>query len=904
MRTNGSRPRGVAPWMFGMCVLAAVLVAASCGTNNSALTAVSVTLSSNTAQTVGQSKTFAITAALTNDTNNQGVTWSVTGAGTLTGSTTTATTYNSPATINSASVVTITAASVKDPSKTASLIINLAPISITLAPNTAQTVGQSKTLPITATLAYDTNSQGVTWAVTAGTLTGSTTTATTYNSPATINSASMVTVTATAVGNISITASLTINLAPISITLAPTSPTSVDQGKTVPITATLQNDTNSQGVTWTLTGAGSLSSSTTNPTTYTPPASVTSVTVKATAVGNATITATLTINVVATPSITTTTIPNGSIGILYPSPTVVGAGGVMPYTWTNPSGNLKSIGLNLDRNTGVISGVPTTTNAGSPIPVDIRLTDADSVTSTKTFNITVGLASPNACGTTPGGNEGLLKGEYAFYVQGFDGAAAPIALAASFNADGAGKVTAGDEDSTTSASTTHVTINPTGSSYIVGPDNRGCVTLVDSGSTTRTFRFALGGLSGTPAVASKGSIIEFDDVTGTNRRASGVLRLQTTTDFVLGNLKTQYAFGMDGLDPALGHYAVGGSFTLDNTTDATSGGITALFSDIDDAGASFPALSGGSGSLTVGSLSATTGRVSGSMAPDATHSYNLAVYIVNANELFVVATDKLLTAPHLVISGRMIVTSSPFTNASAAGTDLIHVNGTSGSPASPSGTIGILTFTTAGTKVTGPLYSCNACNSLATPPNPPKLQAVSGTYAVTSTSGRVALAGVTVGSTTLSALYLATPTDGISAFIVGSDTSANFGYAEAQSPTTGYTNASIASLASEPSIFGIDQMIDNTLTNDTGVETIDSTGSIKSGTVNFSGQGGLTINFAFTPDTSPSFNITSNGQGTWSGFTPITTPPTTINTHVVTNGKKLFLLDDTSGLAEIIVIEQ
>src|ERR1700740_3267930 len=75
------------------------------------------------------------------------------------------------------------------------------PVSITLTPSAAQTVDQGKTVAVTATLAYDTNNQGVTWslspAIGSGTLSGSTSTATTYTAPSSVTAASTVTLTAT-----------------------------------------------------------------------------------------------------------------------------------------------------------------------------------------------------------------------------------------------------------------------------------------------------------------------------------------------------------------------------------------------------------------------------------------------------------------------------------------------------------------------------------------------------------------------------------------------------------------------------------------------------------------------------------------------------------------------------------
>jgi hypothetical protein len=598
-------------------------------------------------------------------------------------------------------------------------------------------------------------------------------------------------------------------------------------------------------------------------------------------------TANLSVTVNATPlAITTAAIANGSIMIPYPSTALAMTGGTAPFTWTNPGADLPP-GFVLDPNTGAISGTPAQTG---PFTFHAQVKDSFNQTSISALvNVTVGLAAANVCGPTLG-NEGALKGEYAFYVAGYDGSGAPIALAASFNADGTGKVAAGgDGDSTISTGSTHVTFT-SASSYAVGADNRGCVSLVTA-TGAKTFRFALGGLNA--GIASTGRIIEFDDPTGTANRASGILRLQTAADFVAGNLHANYAFGMDGLDSTGGHYSMGGSFTFSKA----NGNITNIFSDVNDAGTVETALNAANGGgLTLNSLSPTTGRVPGSINPDGT-SHGLAVYIVNQNEFFAITTDAL-GASLPILSGRMVVTgaSGSFSNASAVGVDMIHVNGTAvSSGGTATGTIGILNFVTGapfGT-VTGTVYGYN--NGAIQLPQP-----VAGTYAVTSTSGRVTLIGV---ATTAPAVYLTTPIDGISAFIIGLDAGAGsdafFGYATPQNapPVGGFTNASLTGTYT----VGVDQMIDNTVLNVTEAEKI-SSGSITSLTLDFSfgNPGNLTINLVVPADATASFTldpVKKDGSGTWSGFASATT-------YVVTDGTRVFILDDTSTVAEIVVLEQ
>src|SRR3984957_20649392 len=195
---------------FAIAPFALAILVAGC--NNSS-PKISITLSPTSPQNAVGARVIPVTATLTHDTKAAGVTWSLTGPGALSGQTTTAVTYTAPATIAAAGTATITATSVTDPTQSAKLVINLAPISVTLNPSTAQTLDQTKTVSVTATVTSDPATKGVTWSLTgAGTLTGQTTTSVTYNAPATVTAASSPILTATSISDTTKTATLTINL--------------------------------------------------------------------------------------------------------------------------------------------------------------------------------------------------------------------------------------------------------------------------------------------------------------------------------------------------------------------------------------------------------------------------------------------------------------------------------------------------------------------------------------------------------------------------------------------------------------------------------------------------------------------------------------------------------------------
>src|SRR5690348_229165 len=92
------------------------------------------------APTIQQGQSVSnITATVTNDSANKGVTWSLSGAGSLSAQTSTTVTYNAPASVSSNIVVTVTATSVSDNTKSASITITVTPAA---ANNNAALSGQ------------------------------------------------------------------------------------------------------------------------------------------------------------------------------------------------------------------------------------------------------------------------------------------------------------------------------------------------------------------------------------------------------------------------------------------------------------------------------------------------------------------------------------------------------------------------------------------------------------------------------------------------------------------------------------------------------------------------------------------------------------------------------------------
>jgi hypothetical protein len=110
-----------------ICVLALGSCAFFAGCTGMPSTFNAVQLTPSAAQTIDQGQTLNISANVLNDTSGAGVTWSVSGGGTLNPTTTTTATYNAPASVAAATTATVTATSKTYPTKSTSLAITVEP---------------------------------------------------------------------------------------------------------------------------------------------------------------------------------------------------------------------------------------------------------------------------------------------------------------------------------------------------------------------------------------------------------------------------------------------------------------------------------------------------------------------------------------------------------------------------------------------------------------------------------------------------------------------------------------------------------------------------------------------------------------------------------------------------------
>lgn len=151
-----------------LCLSVVTIVAALCLSGcggSSKPVSVAVTAS---ATTVDATDAVTLSATVANDKNSAGVTWSVSGGGTLSNTTTSGATYTAPAASSSALKVTVTATSVADTAKTgtATLTVPAAPAITTTAAQLAGAVGTA----YSAQLAGSGGIAPYTWKLTGGTL--------------------------------------------------------------------------------------------------------------------------------------------------------------------------------------------------------------------------------------------------------------------------------------------------------------------------------------------------------------------------------------------------------------------------------------------------------------------------------------------------------------------------------------------------------------------------------------------------------------------------------------------------------------------------------------------------------------------------------------------------------------
>lgn len=493
-----------------------------------------------------------------------------------------------------------------------------------------------------------------------------------------------------------------------------------------------------------------------------------------------------------------------------------------PYTWTITSGALP-VGMRFTSNdmASSRSGSSKPVSVGMANPRTIQ-TESNSVTISGNpnfsgayfFTLAVsdsltptpdngsqafsGLIAANTtdCAGVPlaRGNESALSGPYAFVAQGVDGDVLPIAYAGSFTANTLGGITASTVDFFgETAGAESFKVNLAYSSYSFGADNRGCLYLVFQPAATATAsrvpRKVLPGLAAsaagrkstarpagmkTPPVniavtlsfalspdTGSGRIIEFDQGSGDDAGATGVIHSQSRSAFSVASLAPSFVFGMSGwytVDAELlDSTALAGSFS--NSAGVVSNGS----SDGNIAGNSTGQLTGGTG--TLGPIDPNTGRGIGTYSVDVsgtTLEFDYAYYVLNSSDYLIISTDSPGDVGAFSITGRAVggsAVASPMNGYYMAGWSGIDLEAATSASGGNYAAIATLQAGTDGT--------VSSFNSIANDAGTEQSVESSGTYILQPSTSRVQFAGWAAPPV----VYLAAggQDDQIAGFLVGSD---------------------------------------------------------------------------------------------------------------------------------------
>jgi len=608
--------------------------------------AITVTLTPSSTATIDQDKTQAITAAVANDTSNQGVTWSLgTSVGSLTNQTKTSVTYVAPAVVSSSTTATVTATSVANTAATASLSITINPV---LAIATTSLPVGTQNSPYFAVISATGATGTFAWTLTSGllpaglTLSSSTTSSVTISGTATATGTSKFTIQVTA-GSSTVSQSL-------SITINPPPPLSVGT-KSLPngtvgaaYSATLFASSGTAPFTWTKTSGNlpdglSLSGNTISGTPTTPtPTPTPTFTVQVTDSSTPPQTATGTLSITINPSTAFDSQLSGTYAFLVSGFGPTGQYAIAGSLVANGSGNVSSgviddpenalsnqsfTGTYLIASNGLgtmtltIPGFPRTfavslepPAAGSTISGSAKLIECDGAT-----------CSSSGSGVLLQQNTGdfstsAISGPYAFGFLGTDSGGARSALAGSFTATTGTFSNALLDSNDAGTASASVAFTGTYSIPTVTPaTGRGTATISIAGSGTTSYSIYIVSAQELLALETDGTAL----VSGTILQQSGSFQigsLNATSTFETTALNSGTALGQVGL------LTPSGSGTMSTAFDQSTG---------------IPVTSSGTYTVT----STTNGRVT--LSGSGIASPEPVLYLVTSNEAFIVGADSGVT---------------------------------------------------------------------------------------------------------------------------------------------------------------------------------------------------------------------------------------------------------------------
>lgn len=530
--------------------------AAATGSAKATLLADSVMVSPSPVQ-LGATGTQQFSTTLTN--TNAAVTWSLTGAGSISS----VGFYTAPSAIPTQTNVTVTATSQADSAAKGTAVITLLADSVTVSPSTAQ-LPAGGTQQFTATVGNNPNT-AVTWSATGG---GSISATGLYTVPNAVPTQTNATVTATLQADSATQGTSAVTLLPDSVAVTPGTANVIPSG-TQQFTATVTNSVQT-AVTWSVTGGGSIGATGL----YTAPSSVTAPT-------QAEVTATLASDTTQKSTATASLLPLTGLSISPAGPTlIVGGTETFAATGTFTNGTATSTADWTAQSAWTSSNTATATITGGSTANAVAVGAA---TITATYGSVTGTTALNVTSQTM--TAASLSGTYVFSIT-HAGTRGQAFSAGVFVADGTGLIIGGVEDFNApppSGTASNVSIlqgagcdaatPTTDSCYTVNADGRGSLHLTSAseGRGTDIYSFILS------SDGSHGHLI-LSDSSGVE---VGTFEKQTATTLGDGSYSLLLG-GMDGTaisGTAQGPEALAGEFTI------SSGTISSATFDVNDNGA-------------------------------------------------------------------------------------------------------------------------------------------------------------------------------------------------------------------------------------------------------------------------------------------------------------------------------
>lgn len=635
--------------LFGWGILLGLLGWSGCSGKSTP----TVTLSPATSATINQGQTLAVTATVTNDKSNQGVTWSVgTGVGSLANVTTTGVTYVAPPTLTTTTTVTLTATSVANTASTASLTITvnaLLAVSTTSLPFATQGVSYF-------TVVSATGSAGpFTWSLTAGTLpagltiSNSTADSVTISGTPTLIGKSTFTLEVQADG---FTASQTLSISvnpppPLSVATRSLSEGTVGIAYNSSNSQTLQASSGTPPYSWSiisgalpagLTLSGAIISGT--PTTAGTANFTVQVVDSSTPVQTATADLSLTIN----PSTANNAKLDGNYAFVLSGFDPGGQFALAGSFLADGNGHVTNGVLDVnDRVVGVQTSQPFTgtylVGSNSPGTMTLNVTGAGSRSFLFTLNATGNaklIECDGATCTTSGSgvmlrqtttdfSQASILNNYTFGLMGGDASGTRFAVAGEFHADGKGNLTTGtaDSDDGTSGGSSLCTATCTGTYTAPATSGRGTATLTVPGAGTTNYSYYM-------VTARQLLMVEIDQTAGSAIVSGQMLQQSGTGSFGSSSLNGTAVFETSAVQ-ASNSTPVSqlGLFTADGTSAVTT------TSDLNTDGVLSSPTSTGTYSVAV------SGRVT--LSNSGIGSSDPVLYIVSSNQAFILGTDTNVT---------------------------------------------------------------------------------------------------------------------------------------------------------------------------------------------------------------------------------------------------------------------